>query len=802
MSNFLKQNEVNQQLGPLTKKVAPYRQTGFSENAQAAWDATARSSVSMSGYLNRLDAYNDRIDEIERVTGERLQNPMGTWKWTDILPVKGAAKIASRGFGLVPGTEKITNVLDAVPETEELFRIANVSKFEQRVRELRKQHPNLETYQGMKDRIKDRVQNSENKFLETSAKSDFSGAVGSFVGAAGPIMMDPPVALSMFAAPASGASLLQVAIHEAKIAAGAELLIQPKVQSYRSQQGLEAGVAEGALNVGVAAVGGAVIGGAAKSVELYGSDLLKQFRKDVKNPTAEQQFTAEAYEDYLEAASQNPFDGKGARQTHQKRIKDTLDSLNNNQLPEQGGNLENAPAIKYELNQDNLDGLIFGFNPDDIDVDAKTFQFKDGGDKYGVTERLQGVTKWDPVKAGQIIVFEDSAGKRFIADGHQRLGLAKRLKAEGNQDVKLYGQLFREEDGFTPASIRVAAAIKNIAEGTGTAIDAAKVLRVSPDRIKELPPRSSLVRQANDLINLSDEAFGMVVNEIVPANYAAIVGRLVPNDEAVQKAVLDVLAKTDPSNMTQAEAIARQALDAGVSRQTQQGLFGEEIITESLFSERAKVLDRTIKQLKNDKRVFETLTKNQNRIEAEGNILNRESNLTKAELDQRAMAMIQILANRKGALSDALSNAARRAKNEGTFKSATDEFITAVRRSAERGDFDGIEVGGIGRYDQASDEGSAIAATPEQSRDEQTINLFDEPGGSGSENQGNSIKSQIDQELELSESDGFLDEEIPMFEKIDPETGETITETKTARQILEDLDADEADLDAIGKCEL
>ena len=56
--------------------------------------------------------------------------------------------------------------------------------------------------------------------------------------------------------------------------------------------------------------------------------------------------------------------------------------------------------------------------------------------------------------------------------------------------------------------------------------------------------------------------------------------------------------------------------------------------------------------------------------------------------------------------------------------------------------------------------------------------------------------------MELSESDGFLDEEIPMFEKIDPETGETITETKTARQILEDLDADEADLDAIGKCEL
>jgi len=199
--------------------------------------------------------------------------------------------------------------------------------------------------------------------------------------------------------------------------------------------------------------------------------------------------------------------------------------------------------------------------------------------------------------------------------------LARRIQAQDpTQDVRLYGHLLRETDGITPEMARVIAAVKNIAEGTGTAIDAAKVLRVAPERVGELPPRSALVRQAQGLTLLSDEAFGAVINGVVPSNYAALVGRLIPEDEGLQSNAISVLAKTDPANEFQAEAIVRQVRDAGAERVTQDSLFGEEIITESYFTERARVLDRAQKQLRQDKAAFSTLVRNAERLEAEAEL--------------------------------------------------------------------------------------------------------------------------------------------------------------------------------------
>ena len=53
----------------------------------------------------------------------------------------------------------------------------------------------------------------------------------------------------------------------------------------------------------------------------------------------------------------------------------------------------------------------------------------------------------------------------------------------------------------------------------------------------------------------------------------------------------------------------------------QTGLFGDELVSESLYLERAKVLDRTYKMLRADKASFENLSRNAERIEAAGNKL-------------------------------------------------------------------------------------------------------------------------------------------------------------------------------------
>jgi len=383
---------------------------------------------------------------------------------------------------------------------------------------------------------------------------------------------------------------------------------------------------------------------------------------------------------------------------------------------------------------DNLDGVIYNIDPMDIEVDAKTFQFKEGGDEFGVTERLQGITTWDKYKSGTVTVYEYADGRMAIADGHQRLGLAKRIRSQDpSQDVRVFAYKLREADGITPEEARVIAAMKNIAEGTGTSIDAAKVLRVDPSRISELPPRSELVRQARDMMGLSDTAFGAVVNGVIPPKYGAIVGRLI-DDQDLQGAAIEVLAKADPSNAFQAESIVRQVRESGSEQVEQISLFGEEIVTESFFVERSKILDRAYKELRRDKAAFETLVRNSDRLEAEGNVLAKTANERKASTDAQTIALLQTLANRKGPLSDALNDAARTARDTNSYVAATSGFLDAIRGSIKSGDFDRLSSGDVGR---------AVDGPPEITRSEvaaePALEGFDEPTGVAAERQADQL---------------------------------------------------------------
>tara|TARA_R110000850_G_scaffold238679_2_gene363336 strand:- start:2448 stop:6320 length:3873 start_codon:yes stop_codon:yes gene_type:complete len=381
---------------------------------------------------------------------------------------------------------------------------------------------------------------------------------------------------------------------------------------------------------------------------------------------------------------------------------------------------------------------VRSFNPSEITVDAETFQFKSDGDEFGVSERLQGVTKWDKYKAGLVTVYEYADGRISIADGHQRLGLAKRIAAQDpSQEIEILGFTLREVDGITPEMARAIAAMKNIAEGTGTAIDAAKVLRTYPERLSELPPRSELVRQARDMMPLSDNAFGAIVNGVIPANYGAIVGRLI-DDEKLQDAAIQVLAKADPSNAFQAEAIVRQVRSAGAEDVKQVSLFGDELVSESFYIERSKILDRAYKDLRQDKNAFETLVRNSERLEAEGNVLATEANQRKATTDAQTIAILQTLANRKGPLSDALTEAARVARETGNYGPATGGFLDAVRRSIESGDFDRLSTGDIGR--------TVDGPTPRprsEIAEEPALEGFDEPSGIAAERQSDQLQRDM-----------------------------------------------------------
>lgn len=368
---------------------------------------------------------------------------------------------------------------------------------------------------------------------------------------------------------------------------------------------------------------------------------------------------------------------------------------------ENGGKVDTAPVSAPPM--DVPIGPYRQFRPEELKVDAKRFQFKEGGDDAGVTDRLKGVKKWDPTKAGQTLVWEDKDGNFFIADGHQRHGLATRMAAEG-QDVRIPAYVLREADGISAEEARVLAAAKNIAEGTGSAVDGAKILRQRPDMEINLPPSSALVRDAVGLAKLSDDAFGMVVNKKVPPAYAALVGKYAP-EPGTHAELLAMLAKNEPENAIEAESMVRDALEAPAVQSTMEDMFGSSTVTQILFKERAQILSAAAKAIRKDRAAFQTLVREEERISGAGNRLATATNQERAAQDAALLATIQAAARRKGPIADALAVAAKRLKDGESRSAVVRDFIEAVRQEARSIGPGGGRTGGAGQGEQVAASG-------------------------------------------------------------------------------------------------
>jgi hypothetical protein len=339
-----------------------------------------------------------------------------------------------------------------------------------------------------------------------------------------------------------------------------------------------------------------------------------------------------------------------------------------------------------------VEGRPVGFRPIDprsVTTDASTFQFKSGGDLAGVTDRLRGVTRWDAVSAGKTIVFERADGSMVIADGHQRLGLAKRVAAEG-QDARLDAYVFREADGWTPEDVRAYAALKNMRESSGTSIDMAQVMRDRPDLIDgSLPLTDAKLKEAAMLARLSPEAFDAVVAGRLPPPFAALIGESVA-DAARHGGLLDEMAAAGLANTQQARLYLKQLMELPTTVETQMTLFGEETFTRTVLIERAQVLDSALRTLKADKRIFGLLRDQARAIEGAGNVLARDANQAKAESAAQLAELIEKLATSRGTVATILNDAAASVARGLDAKLASRAFVDRIADTLEREGLSGL----------------------------------------------------------------------------------------------------------------
>jgi len=226
--------------------------------------------------------------------------------------------------------------------------------------------------------------------------------------------------------------------------------------------------------------------------------------------------------------------------------------------------------------------------------------------------------------------------------------------------------------------------------------DAAKVLRIKPDAIASLPKGPGIAR-AQNLAKLSDDAFDLYINRVIDERFAEQIGHMV-DDPTMHLPIARLIERVKPETTEQARSVISQAMEAPVSREKTADLFGETEVVQSLYLEQAKVLERSMQIMREDRTVFKTLTEQTERIEGSG--ANKLDKATNAEIRQQvetALAAIKSLAHRAGPISEALRNGAKSYKETGRLKEAAQSVAAAVRREVQRNGLDGLAAGPSGR---------------------------------------------------------------------------------------------------------
>jgi hypothetical protein len=358
--------------------------------------------------------------------------------------------------------------------------------------------------------------------------------------------------------------------------------------------------------------------------------------------------------------------------------------------------------------------------PSDVALDPRRFQYKESDPETGVNGALSGVQRWDAGLADPIDLYRDTDGTLYVVNGHQRTDLARRAEAAGQPDVMMPAKIHDAADGYTPENMRLMAAYKNIAQGSGTAIDAAKIMRAQPPEgfvPPDLPPRSAMVQQGQGLSKLSDEAFGAVVNGVVPAPYAAEVGRMI-SDPTQQVAAIRLLHQAEPANVEQARIMVQDVRNAGFLSGSQDDMFGSQAFAQSLFPERAKVLAQAMQNLRGNKRVFQAAVSGEDALTEAGNKMDTAANQKGQTENERIIDILQRTATTHGPISDALTAAARDVAAGKATRGAAADFLGKTRTLIRNGQGVGLERGadfvGTGEAGEGQAHGEPAGVGPPQ----------------------------------------------------------------------------------------
>ena len=705
--------------------------TTFKENFKASYDAMFAS---------------DRFDS-ERNSVEKEYSLL-----TDFLNKKGYSQFTNPIYNNedVPLGPEDPRVLDEPPPSE----TENIETYWQRIDELKAANPDIaeeltnlgyENQEQFFNTMGVRIKGIHDKQADIADRSTGMGTFGNFAGSFSALVTDPlvlgtlPVG-AMYKVPSTAlAAAWRVAWVEGLIGTAVEIPIQIKAQGFRKEVGLKTEVELfgktvnlGVLNTLTVGAGSFVLGGLIQSLIKGVPNATGVLRKALnKSSDAEIEKISKALKienpEELSKVKQpeNPFE--------ETKATSQLDTENHNAAQTMVLNdiKKEIKPIEAELKSKSVNEITAAnriYKPEEIEFDPVNFQYKTDGDKRGVSNKLADVKEWDNVAAGTVMVFEFANGKKAIVDGHQRLGLAKRLSAQGKK-IDLLAYVIREVDGVLPEAAMVKGLLVNLMNGTGSAADAAKILRsrygVDFDQIKKLlPPRSNLVRNTFGLTQLSDDAWGMVSNNRQLENLGAKVGEII-EDQSLHANIIKILKDKKFSTVGELEQTLRLTNTLPKTVTKQDTLFGTDFFAETLLVERSQLLNWAKKNITKRSAAFKTIVENDTTLQKAGNKLNKLNNEEQRLIYEQVGERFEQIATRAGAeLSDKLTKAAQLLK-DGKRGDAEKFFQQAIDDAAAKGDFRGNDVSQSFGANKTEIETSTIP--PKFEEDLTTNKLFSEP---------------------------------------------------------------------------
>ncbi|PIB96517.1 hypothetical protein [Caulobacter sp. X] len=666
-----------------------------------------------------------RHRDIERLTGKKL--PRSAFMAAGDTAMGASA--GDSGGDFTGDTARVEEDLGLRPAAT-----LDDAAYEAQIDKLRLQYPSLRGVPTRQQLDKQR----DDRLKRLAIEDNQQGGVGGFLGHVAGGLLDP-INLMTMGIGGGGKSAVKEIIRQGVVNAGIEAAEQPLKVADARFGGPQPTAGQMAFDVAAAGVGGAVFEAGARGL----GAMARRFLPAPETPALRAAQVMEDADRLDQALGDLPGEDYGR----------AVAALDRGEIPpltpsrDVEGLFANAPAGQ-PAQAEYRGRTIWSqrFDPAQLDVAPELFQYKAGGDAEGVTQRLRGVEAWDPTSSGKVIVWETRDGRQLIADGHQRRALAQRMLEKG-WDAQLDGFTFREADGWTAPEVRVIAALKNIREGSGTILDAAKILRTASKALDDgsLPVTGEFIGQARGLSRLSDQAFGAVVNKVIPERYGAEIGLMAGNRPDLHEGMVRLLKQMDPANGDEARAMIAEALqDDWVKTQGQTpDLFGHDPATSAMIA-RAKIAATVQRSLAKDARLYSQLVKHADAIEAGGNALARDANEAKLALDRAAMGVTARLSMRTGPIGEAMAEAAARVTKGEKVATAAKGVLDRVRKAIEAGE--SLDAARGAAIDPAAPSPAARAlAEP-----------FDDPNGKGAE--ALARPKPEDAELENNPPPGLFDD--------------------------------------------